>query len=106
MSPRCSDSVLQNYRTSPCSRKGTVERDGKWYCRQHDPVAKKARDDASYAKYKAESEKRAEYHHRAEMFTELVGALKALLPFVDGLDPLTLERYEDLIAKAEGGLHG
>lgn len=22
----------------PCSRKGTVERNGHWYCRQHDPV--------------------------------------------------------------------
>jgi uncharacterized Zn finger protein (UPF0148 family) len=25
--------------STPCTRYGVVERNGKWYCRQHDPVA-------------------------------------------------------------------
>ena len=34
-----------NWRTYPCQRKATIERDGKWWCWQHDPeyVAEKAR---------------------------------------------------------------
>lgn len=30
-----------------CSRKGVIERDGKWYCRQHDPPVAKARQAAA-----------------------------------------------------------
>ena len=29
--------------STPCHRAGTVERDGDWYCYQHDPVAVKRR---------------------------------------------------------------
>ena len=37
-----------------CSKPPVVERDGKMYCKMHDPVAAKARRDASYAKWQAE----------------------------------------------------
>ncbi len=77
--PPCSKSVFQGYKSYPCSRKGSVERDGQWYCKQHDPATKKAREDASYAKYQAESAKRADYHHRAVMFAELLEALKLMM---------------------------
>jgi hypothetical protein len=37
-----------------CIRTGVVEREGKWYCRQHDPRAVKARRDKAEAEYRAE----------------------------------------------------
>lgn len=40
MDDRCTRIVRSgwNYKT-PCSRRGIVERDGRKYCKQHDPVA-------------------------------------------------------------------
>lgn len=35
-----------------CTRRGVIERNGKWYCRQHDPDAVKARMTARDAKWK------------------------------------------------------
>ncbi|KKM69762.1 hypothetical protein LCGC14_1447580 [marine sediment metagenome] len=45
MGEQCSDLVpLQGTVTTiQCSRDGTVESDGRWYCWQHDPKAVKAR---------------------------------------------------------------
>lgn len=37
-----------------CARKAKVERNGKWYCRQHDPEARKAFDAERTAKWKRE----------------------------------------------------
>lgn len=42
-------------RCKPCTHKAKVERDGKWYCGQHDPVARKEKQDAKYAKRRAEN---------------------------------------------------
>lgn len=42
-------------RYKPCTHKAKVERDGKWYCGQHDPVAKKEKRDAQLAKWRAEN---------------------------------------------------
>lgn len=36
----------------PCGAKASVERDGKWYCKRHDPVAVKAKQEESDQKYK------------------------------------------------------
>lgn len=36
-----------------CSRTGTIERDGKLYCKVHDPVEVKRKNDAAEAAYKA-----------------------------------------------------
>ena len=38
-----------SYGSSGCSRPGTVERDGQWFCRQHDPVAADERHKARSA---------------------------------------------------------
>lgn len=38
----------------PCARKAAVERNGKWYCKQHDPEAVAARDAAKRAKWDEE----------------------------------------------------
>lgn len=35
--PRCSQVVMKEYHAWQCERSGVVERNGKHYCRQHDP---------------------------------------------------------------------
>ena len=46
--PRCSETITKPgmWRSFPCSRYGKVQRDGRWYCAQHDPeqVAKRAKE--------------------------------------------------------------
>ena len=37
MSERCCERVWQEYRWGECARDATVERNGEWYCWQHDP---------------------------------------------------------------------
>lgn len=69
-----------------CSKTGKVERDGKWYCGTHDPIAVKARDDKRMTAWKAKwdaetaaneatAAKRKETQRRADCFDELVEAL-------------------------------
>jgi len=41
------------YHPGRCERMASVERDGRHYCKQHDPVAVKARDDERNAKWEA-----------------------------------------------------
>ena len=45
MAKKCCEEVFDSltWRNHPCNNKGKVERDGKWYCGTHDPVAKKER---------------------------------------------------------------
>lgn len=51
---------------SRCTCEGAVERNGKWYCKRHDPVAVAAREDASAAKWQAKIDAdTAAYHRRA-----------------------------------------
>ncbi len=44
----------------PCARRGTIEREGKRYCYQHDPEAVKARQKASAKRYEQECRDRVE----------------------------------------------
>lgn len=37
MTERCSKKLWSNYGDYQCSHKGVVCRNGKWYCKQHDP---------------------------------------------------------------------
>lgn len=50
----CCARVFGDYRLYPCSRKGSVERDGKWYCKQHDPEAIRVKDAIRSTKYDRE----------------------------------------------------
>lgn len=52
--PRCDGRVHSGWRVHQCARNGVVEHDGKFYCRQHDPVAVRQRDDARRAAWAAE----------------------------------------------------
>jgi hypothetical protein len=48
-----------SFHPSQCSRRGVVEREGKWYCKQHDPVAVAERRAANRAKYRAVRDERS-----------------------------------------------
>lgn len=59
-----------------CTRKATVERNGKWWCKQHDPEAESARMAAREAKWKAEDEAKEAVHGAALALAERLGAGK------------------------------
>lgn len=49
-----------------CNRKGTVERDGKWYCWQHDPVRLKEKAEADEKQYRRSLQLQREAGQRRE----------------------------------------
>ena len=66
---RCSAEVMGEggWHRRPCARNGVIQRDGKWYCKQHDPVAVKKRMDDQKAQWEKEWEedKKKRYRDRA-----------------------------------------
>lgn len=57
MANRCEGRVKMDlgfYRTRQCTRNATIERDGKHYCGQHDPLARQSKLDAAAAAREAE----------------------------------------------------
>ena len=56
------EKVFLRYHYKPCGRTATVERNGKWYCKMHDPVRIREREDArreeNNAQWKAEDNRR------------------------------------------------
>ena len=73
--------------TSICGKNAKFERDGKWYCGTHDPVAKKEKAAIRYAEWdakyearraseKAAEKARKEKEAKAEMFGQLLEALR------------------------------
>ena len=51
---RCDTHIYSGFRSHRCTRNGVVERDGKFYCKKHDPVAVRQRDDAMRVAWAAE----------------------------------------------------
>lgn len=103
-----------------CTKTPKVDRDGKWYCGFHDPVAinekqkkKKAKWEQQWAKERKDAEDLAKAiklkNHRAACFPDLLEALKLCqkqlqgLSFKDSQIVEALERTQAAIAKAEGG---
>ena len=105
----CSERIFSGARWDmaghPCSRKGVVERDGKWWCRQHDPVAKKARDEERRAKNRAAAEWEAGLKQAAlEVAARLGAGSPRVNPITfkyDGGITLTLEQARELAARLE-----
>lgn len=56
---QCCVEVWGEWRSHQCSRAGKIERDGKFYCGQHDPVAIKEKDEEKRRQREAESKARA-----------------------------------------------
>lgn len=78
-----------------CTKPVTVERDGKWFCKIHDPIAVKARGEKTANSY------------AAVRATEslLTGSLRAIREIADGhndakaLAQSVLEAHPDVLAK-------
>ena len=78
MSERCSKIVPgAGWYRHDCSRKATVERDGKWWCWQHDPeyVAEKRRKEEE--KWEVDSKKRSANWARERRAYAALDALEA-----------------------------
>lgn len=82
MQPACSAKVWDGWRRTPCARAGKVERDGKWFCRQHDPVAiaaRRAKSDAIYrARMAAADAARAEAKRKDDLANACVEAIRQI----------------------------
>ncbi len=82
----CCERVQKNYLFYLCGKTAKHERDNKWYCGMHDPIAvaakhakrKEAHDENLRAFYKAQEEKK-ETQRRADLYPELLDALKGYL---------------------------
>ena len=61
---QCSKQIYANWSRHPCSRKGIVEREGKFYCKQHDPVRIKDQEEKQNRKWDQEwAEAKAKRDH-------------------------------------------
>jgi hypothetical protein len=52
---RCCGTTFDGWRNHPCSAKGKIERDGKKYCKRHDPVNVLEKMKKRQEKYDAEN---------------------------------------------------
>lgn len=98
MKKRCQATFMDGYHSRQCSRSACIEREGKVYCKQHDPVAVKARDDARSAKWQARmseaarKNKRRRFEEQAlagipdEHLSTLMQEVRAVLECEDALD--------------------
>lgn len=76
MSEKCTAKVygrdrFASFHPYPCSRKGKVQREGKWYCAIHDPEAVKTRDAERRNKWNADWKKKEEAWEREAILREL-----------------------------------
>jgi len=70
-----------------CSRNGSIERDGKWYCKTHDPVAIAERDRLAREKSKAALEAHRKASALRAAAPALYEALKHVKAHASGLSP-------------------
>ncbi len=77
MKQPCSKRVYSGQWSRPhdCTRNGTVEYEGKYYCKQHDPVKKEEKNRAKVTKWKMEQDKRREEFNMIGLFPEFKEAL-------------------------------
>lgn len=71
------------HRYRQCVREATVERDGKHYCKQHDPELVRARRDASYAKFTEKYEAERKQRQLEQAAQDLLAALEAIIAGMD-----------------------
>lgn len=88
---RCSEHIYSHpFGGHSCTRTGKVERNGKWYCNQHDPVAAAEKWNARHAAWQSDMIERrrieaqqaatvAEQLRRAEAYPRLLAVLKAAI---------------------------
>jgi hypothetical protein len=97
------DSIWRKHK--PCSRFGKLEREGKWYCATHDPVAIKIADEKRNAKFKEELKERMRIHRLHAAAPDLLEALESIVECLEYSDdaPACMDMARAAIAKAKGG---
>ena len=120
MSVRCYKNTWRGFRPRQCTRTGTHEFEGRWFCKQHHPPTKDARDeerknDALGARMgDAMTEKQIDalqqqayaLRSKHECMSALIEALTELLAEAeDGIAtcPLTREKAREALRMAQGG---
>lgn len=68
---QCCQPVWDNFHKGQCQRNGVIERDGKWYCKQHDPEAVKAKEEAKRAQWRAEQDAALAHRRRVKAALKL-----------------------------------
>jgi len=77
-----------------CSRRASIDRNGKWFCKTHDPVAKKERSQASYEVYSRKTNVDIEISNiRAEIIRR-ASALPEFAEVCQKLDALYAEKKQ------------
>lgn len=93
-------------RYKPCSRKASVEREGKWYCGQHDPQAVADRKKTNESQWETEYQERQARYRLEGAAPDLLAALKDVLRVADR-KTVEFDAARAAIAKAEGAeTHG
>ena len=98
----------------PCGRGAKFERDGKFYCGTHDPLARKSKADARLADFHAKMDAEDKRRRIEVAAPALLAALKALIEPYNGFSAPDVQRRTDpatfplimaaraAVAKAEG----
>ena len=94
---RCNEQIRDGGmwpRYHQCLRSGVVLRDGKWYCKQHNPVAVKKRAEELRAKYDAKWDKEQEGWRRTKAMEKVCNGIST-----DDLERLAPGELARLLAK-------
>jgi len=104
--PKCCTRIFGGYRYNSCSRAGTVERDGKHYCRQHDPIAISEARERRSAKYQLAFEESMKIRRLHAAAPELLEALEQAVTSMQDSgysdNHVTVKAARDAIAKSKG----
>ena len=75
---RCSERVSDDtgFHHHQCSRTGIIERNGKLYCKQHDPEAVAQKREEGHVKYIDAMNRRSRDYHRLATWEQLYHALE------------------------------
>lgn len=117
MAQQCEERVFSGARTDirghRCSFRAVAQENGKWVCKRHTQAEKKKRDKEWERKYREWKDaldlklaEESEQKRRAEIFPELLEALKGLMEAFGGVENHAQQAKWDVamaaIAKAEG----
>ena len=87
---RCAAAVWSDYTPHQCGRAGVIERDGRIWCKQHDPEAERERRERRRVKIDATIDAA---RHQARVIEWQAGAVEVLRKIVEGNnDPAGLAR--------------
>ena len=110
MEQRCTAKVYPkeqwgSFHPYQCNKKGIVERDGKWYCKIHDPEYRQAKVKASLDKMNAQYESGKKDALLKAASKDMYEALKAIQFALQGAvdcDPAYWVKVQNALNKAEG----